>query len=145
VDRREFQQLRNALDKEIDVDIEFVKDKNLDQNVVVFEGASLRNSFGFEIVVNGWYNHKTRHTKYNFVLQGVGPICRVEVNGPVHGDAGRTHKHELQTESDPRRDLPNAIPRLDLVDCGPRELWEDLCKRAHIDHTGRFVDPTGEQ
>jgi hypothetical protein len=142
VNRHEFDQLRKSKGKEITADIEFVQDKHLDEAIVVFDGAVLTNPFGLEIVVNGSYNRKTGHIKYNFVLLGTGPICRVEVNGAVHRDAGRTHKQHLDNDRDPDKNLPHAIPRPDLEGFGPKEVWEDLCKRACIDHTGSFVDPS---
>lgn len=109
---------------------------------LVFENAALKNPFDYDIVLNGSFNKKTGALKFNFLMRGVGPICRVEVNGAIHGDAGRTHKHDIRKDSDPRMDLPHAEARPDLIGKTPKEVWEDLCKRAKIEHTGNFVDPS---
>jgi hypothetical protein len=144
VDRHDFSQLLKARGKEIKADIQFVQIRNLPEYIVVFDNAELENPLGYDIVANGSYNRKTGATKFNFVLRGTGPICRVEVGGFIHGSAGRTHKHDVQEPDDPRKDLPHAHPRPDLEAKNPREIWEDLCRRAGIEHTGRFIDPLEE-
>jgi len=142
VDRYDFTQLLKAQGKEITADIEFVEDRRLPKEVLVFDNVSVRNYQDHDIVVNGRYDRRTKATVFNFVLRGEGPICRVEVNGLAHSEAGRTHKHELKNEGDPRKHLPYAAARPDLEGKSPLEIWQDLCKRARIEHSGSFVDPT---
>lgn len=141
MDRYDFLQLIKDKDKEIAVDIEFVRVRNMPDYVLMFDNADVINSCGYDIVLNGSFNRKTRALKFNFVLRGIGPICRVEVNGCIHGTVGRTHKHDVRDKSDPRKDLPFAYARPDLENLGPREVWEDLCHKANILHRGKFVDP----
>jgi len=80
---------------------------------------------------------------YNFSIRGVGPICRVDVNGSIHKNCGRTHKHSLQREIDPRRNLPDAIARPELSGLTARQVWQVICEEAGIKHLGEFMDPEG--
>ena len=145
MNRDEFVKLRRLRDKEIAHDISFSPAKKSRPNLLVFEGAKVSTSTGHEIVLNGSYDHRTRATIFNFVLQGVGPICRVEANSTVHQDVGRTHKQELQNETDPRKNLPFADTRTDLENKTPLEIWQILCTQASINHTGKFYDPSGRK
>jgi hypothetical protein len=137
----EFDELRRMSGKEISVDILFVKTKHLPEEVVIFDRAPVENSMDYEIFLNGHYNRKTGSLTFNFTLQGVGPICRVDVNGAIHGDQGRTHKHELTSEQDPNAGLPIARARSDFEGKTAREVWELICKLAKIENTGTFFDP----
>jgi hypothetical protein len=141
VTREEFVQLRKMDGKTISSDIEFVRNSRLVEDVLCFEKVPVENYLDLEVLLNGSYDRRTGETTFNFVVQGVGPVCRVDVNGNEHGDAGRNHKHELQKESCPRRNLPFAEPRPDFADKTPREIWDQLCLQAKIDHTGKFIDP----
>lgn len=136
----EFHQLRNLPGKIIAADIEFKAGKDFRPNQT-FEGINILNSLGWEVTLNGTYKPDIPAVTFNFSIRGIGPICRVDVNGTTHGAAGRTHKHDLRRDEDPRRNLPSATARPDLVGKTPREVWEDLCQRAGIQHTGRFIDP----
>ena len=80
------------------------------------------------------------------MLRGAGPICRLDVNGTIHKDQGRTHKHELRDESDPRVNLPFAVSRsdIDVHAASVREIWEGLCAQANIEHVGAFSSPDGD-
>jgi hypothetical protein len=143
MDRREFEELRNLPGKIISDDIVFGLQAHTSP-VMTFEGVSMGNDLGLDVVVNGAHNPAIPATKFNFVLRGVGPICRLEVGGPPHGHTGKQHKHELKEETCPGRNLPHAVPRSDLDGKSVREVWTDLCRRAGITHTGQFVDLEGE-
>lgn len=136
----EFEELRNLPDKEIERDIEFLPKPETAPNLV-FEQIQVKNSLNWDVVLNGTYKPDIPSVTFNFVLKGVGPICRVCVNGSLHGAAGRTHKHELTTDQDPKLNLPNAIARPDLVAKTPEEIWKILCRQARIRHTGSFRNP----
>lgn len=139
----DFIALRKLKGKQILTDIEFVQHKDLSPHVVAFDDAEVDNSMGLGVVASGQYNRKTGRTTFCFTLEGRGQICRVCVNGAIHGDAGRTHKHELRDEAD-IGELPHAVPRPDLAGKTPKEIWEIICRNARIDHVGNFTDPSGE-
>jgi hypothetical protein len=140
MNKNEFEVLRNLKDKFIEDDIEFQNVRGMGQNLT-FEKIPVENSMGYKILLNGEYSPRLKKIKYNFVLSGIGPICRIEVNGQCHKDKCRNHKHELIKESDPERNLPNAYPRPDLENKTPSELWEIVCKEAKIQHRGRLKVP----
>lgn len=140
MNRQEFEQLRDLPGKRITADIVFSSHSKAGPNRV-FEQVQVENSLELDVVLNGTYKPDIPSITFNFVIRGVGPICRIDVNGTIHGAAGRTHKHDLQRDSDPRTNLPDVVPRPDLVGKSPREVWEILCKQAGMIHTGNFVDP----
>jgi hypothetical protein len=140
VNRQEFEHLRDLPGKRVTANIVWTTPRDAKPNRV-FELVALENELGCDVVVNGTYKPDIPAVTYNFVLRGVGPICRVDVNGTIHGNAGRTHKHDLRQEADPQKNLPVAVDRKDLDGKTPRQVWEDLCTRANIQHTGNFQDP----
>jgi hypothetical protein len=139
--RDEFTELRRA-PKEISADIQFRPTKKFGDGWLFVEDMPVGNQLNYDLFLDGRYNSITKTLIFNFKIRGVGPICRMEVNGKIHRDAGRTHKHDLIHESDSRKNLPNAQHRPDLENKTPREVWEILCRQAKIEHTGNFVDPT---
>ena len=142
MNRQEFLHLRDLPGKRITANIEWASPRDGKPNLI-FEQVPLENSAGFDVVLNGTYKPDIPAITFNFVLLGIGPICRVDVNGTIHRDAGRTHKHDLRHEADPRRNLPTAIARADLEGKTAWEVWLDLCEKANIEHTGSFNDPEG--
>jgi hypothetical protein len=76
---------------------------------------------------------------FNVHVVGVGPICRVDVDGPAHRPAGRSHKRALRSERCPDRNLPDQVhDRPDLSGKNLVELFEIFCQMAHIEHVGTF-------
>lgn len=143
MNKSEFDQLRNLPGKVIAADIAFSERKDVGSDTLVFDQVEVQNSLEWDVVLNGTYKPSIPSVTFNFVIRGTGPICRVCVNGTVHGDAGRTHKHDLQTENDPRLNLPIAVARPDLNGKSVREIWQTLCFQANISHTGVLKDPEG--
>lgn len=141
IDRAQFEALRDLPCKVIASDIVFQSGRDTRPNLT-FDSIAVDNSLGHDVVLNGTYKPGIPSITFNFVLRGVGPICRVDVNGTIHGDAGRTHKHDLTATGDPRLNLPHAIARPDLEDISVWEVWQMLCQQAKITHTGLFVDPS---
>jgi len=142
MNRREFETLRDLPDKLIVDDIVFVQNRHI-STTLILEPVKVFGS-GYDIVLNGSYIPGIPSIKFNFsIIAEGGPICRIEVNSTVHKKAGRTHKHSLQSDSCPRKNLPHADarPDLDLSKQTPREIWETLCREANISHEGRFIDP----
>lgn len=143
MNRTEFEQLRDLPGKRITAEIKFTGNKQADPNLV-FEQIPVENSLGVDVILNGTYKPEIPSITFNFVIRGTGPICRVCVNSTIHQEAGRTHKHDLQVETDPRRNLPNATARPDLEGLTAREVWDNLCRQANIEHAGTFHDPERE-
>jgi len=141
MNRREFEWLRDLVDKRITMDIRFETHKDASPNLI-FDNIVVENSSGWRILLNGTYKPHIPSITLNFVVGDAGgPICRVDVNGTIHGKAGRTHKHDLQREEDPRLNLPYAVARPDLDRKSPQEVWEIVCQQAKINHTGKFYPP----
>jgi hypothetical protein len=140
MNRNEFEALRNLPDKRIAGDIR-IESKQATSPNLTFEDVVLENSLNYDVVLNGTYKPDIPSVTFNFVLRGVGPICRLCVNGPIHPGAGRTHKHDLRQDSDPRNNLPIAVARTELDGSSAREIWEDLMRQAKIEHTSTFHDP----
>lgn len=138
--KQEFEILRNLPNKTIESDIIWQEEKGMGPNLI-FKGIEVINSIGILILVNGTYKPRLPSVTFNFVVNPIGPICRIDVNGSPHKDAGRTHKHELQEPDDSKKNLPYAITRLDLNDKTPYQVWRILCKQANIIHKGKFVEP----
>ena len=139
--RAEFEQLRNLPGKRIAADIAFQPSKATSPNLT-FENVAVENSLNWEVLLNGTFKPDLPAVTYNFHIKTAGgAVCRVCVNGTKHGSAGRTHKHDLQHESDPRNNLPVDVARPDLVGKTAREVWATLMQQANIQHTGNFTDP----
>ena len=78
----------------------------------------------------------------NVYVPGIGPICRLDVDGTRHGGAGRSHKHALATERCPDRNLPgNVVSRVDLSGRSIREVFDELCRLGSIHFEGAFHGP----
>jgi len=144
VTREEFEELRKSA-KTIEDNIEYHR-YDQDSKVWTFTGVRVINHLGYTVKLNGAYDPRTRYIKFNFVLVGVGKkqggaICRVEVRGKVHPGAGRTHKQCVKEGTCMRRNLPYAVQALEFDSYGIRQVWETICTRANIDHTGTFFEP----
>lgn len=138
MDKSEFEALRDLPDKVIKADIVFTP-KNA--TTLFFQDVPVSNSLDLEVVLYGTFKPDIPTVTYNFVLKGVGPICRIDVNGTIHKDQGRTHKHGLQKDSCPRNNLPQAQNRPDFEKLTAKEAWDKICGMANITHEGRFEEP----
>lgn len=88
------------------------------------------------------YNPETGAKCINVTLNGRGPICRLDVDGSCHGDAGRSHKHSVQDARSIDRNLrDNVQPRRELSGKTIREVFDDFCELAHITHHGTLEVP----
>jgi hypothetical protein len=140
MNRNEFEALRNLPGKQISADIRFELKQATSPNLT-FEDVVVNNSLNYEVVLNGTFKPDIPSVTFNFVVRGIGPICRVCVNGTLHPGAGRTHKHDLRRDGDPRTNLPTAVARPDLVGKTSKEVWDTLLLQASIVHTGTFYEP----
>jgi hypothetical protein len=135
----EFQALRDLRGKRITGDILFLRTIGSGPNLV-FDNVRIENTENFEVVLNGTLKPNIPSLTFNFVLRGVGPICRLDVNGTIHDPVGRTHKHKLINESDPRKNLPTAFKRSDIdsTNFDVKKVWSQLCAQANIQHDGEL-------
>ncbi|WNG13253.1 hypothetical protein [Cystobacter fuscus] len=141
MDRKAFEQLRDLPGKKIRKDIRLSRKRDLLPNLTA-DNITIENDLGVEVVMNINYNEEVGSKTINVVLKGRGPICRLDVDGPAHRPAGRSHKHSLQTPRCPDRNLPDKVlDRPDLAGKPLHELFTIFCEMAHIEHEGTFESP----
>ena len=88
------------------------------------------------------YNPKRGSTTFNISVAGIGPICRLDVNGRVHRSSGRTHKQFLLTPDCPSAGLQEGHePRPELESLSFTDLFQTFCELANISHAGRLFPP----
>lgn len=140
MNRAEFEALRDLPDKRITQDIRFVRRQALRPAMEAEVG--IENGHGVELRMNLHFNPETGSKTVNVYIPGTGPICRLDVDGSRHGEAGRSHKHALSTERCPDRNLPDdVVARADLTGRSMQEVFEDFCRTANIEFTGSFFPP----
>ncbi len=145
MNRAEFEAIRDVPDKRIVGDIRFSRPSALSPALAV-QNVIIENSQGVELRLNITYNPEVGSKTFNVHVPGLGPICRLDVDGTNHRDAGRSHKHALQGERCPDRNLPDDVNgRPDLAGKGLRELFEVFCEMADITHEGDFAAPDEEE
>ncbi len=144
MDRRDFEYLRDLSGKSITGNITFKKSKNTSPALRA-EDIVINNAAGVERLLDINWNPKRGSKTFNVTCAGVGPICRLDVDGPPHRPAGQSHKHSLKTPRCPDENLP-----LDVADMpaysgrGLRELFDEFCRNASITFTGSFEAPDEE-
>lgn len=141
MERGDFEALRDVPDKFIDVDIRFARRDQM-RPALVAESMVIENGLGIQLRLQITFNPETGAKNFNVFVPGVGPICRLDVDGPPHPGAGRSHKHSLRTNRCPDRNLPDGVvDRPDLAGRSVRELFGVFCQMACISHRGIFVAP----
>ncbi len=141
MDRAQFEALRDIPDKVIRGDIRLAARKQTHPELTA--EIIVENSSNTELRMQVKYNPETGCKGFNVVAVGVGPICRLDIDGPVHGDAGRCHKHSLQTERCPDQNLrKNVAPRADLSGRSLADLFAIFCEMANIKHEGMLYPPS---
>ena len=135
MNQKEFETLRDLPNKTIDGDIVLQLSKTHTTSKRA-EDVEVTNSLGLTITLDVTEKPDIPSYSFNFSAAGVGPICRLDINGTKHGEAGRTHKHELHHDTDPGRNLPNAHALPALENATLESAWRWLCSAAQINHTG---------
>lgn len=144
MDRPSFEALRDLPGKTIHGDIRLARRAAL-APLLVAEGIRIEAGGDTELLMSVHYNPEVGAKTVNVHVPGLGPICRLDVDGPAHRPAGRSHKHALQTPRCPERNIPAAvIDRPDLSGRSIRDVFEVFCSMAKITHNGRFEAPGGE-
>ena len=141
MDRATFDLVRDIPGKVIKGDIRLAARRQT-QPALVAENIQIENSSGVVLRLNITYNPEVGSKTFNVSAAGIGPICRLDVDGPAHRPAGRSHKHSLQTDRCPERNLPdNVDDRADLAGKSVTELFAIFCQMADITHEGTFSPP----
>jgi hypothetical protein len=144
MNRTEFEAVRDIAGKVIRADIRFSK-RQASAPALTAENVEIENSSGVELRLNVTYNPEVGSKSFNVHVPGVGPICRLDVDGPAHEPAGRSHKHALRHERCPDRNLPQVVDRPDLSGRSVRDLFDVFCEMAQIVHQGAFDAPDRER
>ena len=141
MNRVDFEALRNIPRKEIHGDIRLVR-RQATAPALVAESIVIDNAAQVDLRLNITFNPEVGAKTFNVHVQGVGPICRLDVDGPAHRPGGRSHKHALRTERCSDRNLPDQVDdRPDLSGATLRQLFDTFCKMGHITHNGQFFAP----
>jgi hypothetical protein len=139
MNRTEFEALRDLPGKRISQDVRFIRRAAL--RPAVEAEVRIENDQGVDLRMSMHFNPETGSKTVNVYVPGTGPICRLDVDGTRHGDAGRSHKHALATERCPDRNLPDDLTaRGDLSGCSMREVFDDFCRMARIEFTGAWEE-----
>jgi hypothetical protein len=141
MNRTEFDALRGLQGKEISTDIRFAK-RNALRPALEISDIVIENDAGVDLRMNMHFNPETGSKTVNVYVPGTGPICRLDVDGTRHGDAGRSHKHSLQTERCPERNLSDGVIISEaLSGRSMQEVFEAFCEVAAIEFSGTFDSP----
>jgi hypothetical protein len=140
MNRQEFESLRDLPNKTIEGDIVFTQPRD---TPIVFVAAKIPiiSTASVRAYLDIRYVTETDYCCFNVTIEGTGQVCRLEHNANNHGKAGRDHKHSLQTEECPMRNLPHADDFAGLQDKTPKEIFKIFCKAASINHQGSFHEP----
>ena len=138
MNRAEFEALRDLPDKKIEQNIGF-SNRVDHSHIYVADNIAINNSLGHEVKLTIQYNREVGTKTFNVTLRGVGPICRLCVDGPAHKPAGRSHKHSLQTDSCPRKKLPDDVDnKPEFSGQSLNLLFNKFCAMAKIEFAGEF-------
>lgn len=144
MNRTEFEAIRDVPGKVIRCDIKFTR-RQATSPALTAEGIEIENAAGIELRLNITYNPLVGSKTFNVHVPGIGPICRLDVDGTAHRPAGRSHKHSLQSDRCPDRNLPdNVRDRGDLSGQSLADLFAVFCHMAQIAHEGTFESPAEE-
>src|SRR5579875_2244362 len=132
--RAEFEKLLASPDKKIVQAVQMGRDPS--QADRFSAKAVITNNLGDEAIAHLTYNKRTKSKTINIVMPDIGPICRLDVDGARHKDRGRSHKHDLQTEDCPKKNLPLAVARPNLSGLTMIEVFERFCAEVGIEHAG---------
>lgn len=139
MDRTEFEALRDLPAKMIEGDVRLAVNPRTDP-VLTADDIPIVNAANVELILNATYLPRRKALKINVHARGLGPICRLEVNGQEHPGATRTHKHALKTPRCPAQNLHTDVKaRPELRGKSLRDVWRIFCDQASITHRGALI------
>jgi hypothetical protein len=139
MNRADFEQLRNIPGKIIAGDIRLMA-KRPTHPLLIADDIEIENALGVETRMIVQYNPEVGSKTINVVVANVGPVCRLDVDGPAHEPCGRSHKHSLQTERCPDRNLPEGVRDLpQLLGSSLQDVFNWFCAEAQITHQGQII------
>lgn len=136
MNRSEFERLRDLHGKRIAEEIILRRKKS---GSAVLESGAVPIETDSAVLANVYvsYNEETGAKTVNIMVVGVGPICRLDVDGKMHRPAGRSHKHALRTPDCPFENLArDVIDRPDLAGQSLECVFAEFCNMAHIEFSG---------
>jgi hypothetical protein len=132
-------------DKRLKADIKFVA-KRQTSPLLVAEELRIENSMELDVRMSLHFNPEVGSKTINVHIAGIGPICRLDVDGPRHAPCGRSHKHSLQTARCPDQNLPTGVlDRPDLSGKSMIEVFREFCAAAAITYDGEFEVPEEDE
>ena len=141
MDRLAFEALRDLPGKTIRGDIRFVR-RQATAPLLIAEDIRIENEHSVDARLTISFNPEVGSKTFNVHVVGLGPICRLDVDGTPHRPHGRTHKHSLMTERCPDQNLRRGVDdRADLAGLPLATLFQKFCRMATIAHEGRFEVP----
>lgn len=139
MDRGMFERIRDLRSKRIEGDIALLR-REPSSAVHVALGIPVWNPLGVNLRLAVRWNHVKNKKSIAVYVPGTGVICRLDVDGPRHGSAGRSHKHSLRNPTCPLRNLPlGVVPRPELSGLDVRSLFLQFCAEARIRFDGRIL------
>lgn len=145
MNRTEFEAIRDIPGKVIRGDIRLSR-RQATAPALVADGIVIENAAGAELRLNISFNPAVGSKTFNVHVPGLGPICRLDVDGTAHRPAGRSHKHSLISERCPDRNLRDGVDDRPELEGKPlTEVFAVFCAMAGISHEGSFDFPTGAQ
>lgn len=135
MNRHVFEQLRASKEKSIK---SVIKLKVTPRSSSTYEARNILidNPSGYTAFMTIRYNKDTEAKTINVSIDGIGPICRLDVDAQEHRPVGRNHKHDLKTSGCPNKNIPHAVARTGLSGKTIEEIFEIFCGEALIDHCG---------
>lgn len=142
MNRKDFEYLRDLEGKRIKGDIALTR-KQAMRPLLSADGIEIENGEGCSLLMNINFNPEVGTKGITVRVAGLGPICRLDVDGRNHGDAGRSHKHRVTDERSVEKNLRDEVaPRPDLSGSSLRVVFETFCRDARIVHEGALLIPT---
>jgi hypothetical protein len=97
------------------------------RKILTLNELLVENAQGVELRLTGSYIPFLPSVTYNFIA-GNCSICRLEINGNIHGDVGRNHKHEIKTDTCCSQKLPFPYRMDSLASKTAKEIWIALLR-----------------
>jgi hypothetical protein len=141
MDRAEFEKLRDLPGKSIEGDIA-LSPPMAGAAYLESEKIPILNSEDVPAFVVVRWNPQTDSKTVNVAVRGVGPICRLDVDGRIHEPAGRHHKHSLRSAACPEENLKRDLQRRDdLAGATIQQVFAEFCRIAGVEHVGTLKVP----